>query len=563
MGVPPLILQPTPQDQTANQQMQQRQQMQQQQPQAQMPSNTQDLIAGFGRALVPLGMSLIGGDIARNYRNPMAGFAFAQAGDKIADVLQDRWWKREADAFQKSVGEKFKGNLKQLQAQFVQSTTPVQYKPQDPKELDKYKDAPPGAVDPTTGTVTGIPIYGTPPTDKSGKPTGPPQIVGVIPQGSDASIQRLLQAREAFYNGYHQLSMDYMDTAAKYGNNPYISNSAQTLMQNTTQFMNHIAQGPKEQMDLRRSAAAAASSSAQANLMNKQAAAEPSPEEAQKKRSLENLKLQAETGELGARASEERANAAKATGANQVVFQNPTNVGQVITNFQTTDKKWQMQMTSAVNSAKMSGNQGDLTMAFQAGRELLLPAVTSQLHLTPGQADVQMYDDAIGRPYSNVTRILEKVPNVTEEEAKQAIISTNGDLNKAVTYIKNNDVDTKLNDANLQLQHVQSRLEHTKWLASDSNPRYVQASDEEKARMRKWSQQQISEINKLGQPIQDTIEQLKEQKKAKNKTPKQKARDEAAEAQSGGTQAAEDNFRGIFPDQPPQQQPAGGQGILP
>lgn len=172
---------------------------------------------------------LLGQKAEQTYRSPedlqakrgvsMLGAALIEEGFKdlgspgtgkaVAEYLRNEWHRQEANTFQETVGKRVSGALDQQMNTYklrTKLTTEIGAEGQDPAELRK-------------GYYTEY------------DPEGAPVLTSFLPLDDPMAVnQHLNTAASDLIGGLQNLSMEYMDAAGEYPNNPLIENKAKALM---------------------------------------------------------------------------------------------------------------------------------------------------------------------------------------------------------------------------------------------------------------------------------------------------------------------------------------------
>jgi hypothetical protein len=194
-------------------------------------STRQDLSASFLEA----SFGILGNTFAQDQGNPQAAEPFVKLGANIASTLHDRWYKQEYENFQASTI-----------ASFQQAASGINnHLSQQMSSLDR------GELLQPDGSITKI----------------DPKSEGFL-RTKDTVIRQSTQAIQ-------KISDQFLQDAAKYANNPYISGVAQNLMQSQA---NYIAQatGPTPAQASEGNMAKIEETRAHTRLMNREPAFAPS-----------------------------------------------------------------------------------------------------------------------------------------------------------------------------------------------------------------------------------------------------------------------------------------------
>jgi hypothetical protein len=195
-----------------------------------------DTVQQFGGSLLAGGLGMIGANLSQNTDNPWYAYSMQRFGNELKDMLQQRWWKKQAEIFSDRVAKQYQQNLTAAQEEWNKATSPVRKKITDKEQIEHLKaNAPPGSFDPMTNELIGLQR-----TDADGN-------VSVVAQGSEESFTMLQKANEKFFGTYQQLSTQVLDVASsKFATNPFINNMAAGIVERTAAFVDQVTKGPYE-----------------------------------------------------------------------------------------------------------------------------------------------------------------------------------------------------------------------------------------------------------------------------------------------------------------------------
>ena len=204
----------------------------------------------FGSALMKSGASILAEAVAENLDSPAMGQAIIDLTSATTDMMHERFWKSEFENFQQTYGQQYQVAAQQIMAQHEEA------------EAALGNDF------------------------------------------SDKGIQARNQGMQDLISKVQQLDVQFMQNAAKFGNNPIIGNVANQLMQQRAQWMSSMLGSYKDVLG-----------DAEARLTLQKAQHDTSPEMLELDTQQKQVNIQAKQAQIGesqARSGLLRAQAQKA-----------------------------------------------------------------------------------------------------------------------------------------------------------------------------------------------------------------------------------------------------------
>lgn len=180
----------------------------------------------ISEGFIGMGAAMLGGGLAQQFDNPELAKVGAQQGQEIIKTLRTEWQQKQAENFRQMHGKRFMEQMQSLQNEYDRKT-----------ELHTIET---GQVDPETGEP--LRKMGFMPMDYEGSP----KPGTLIEADSLEAFQHLQQSAEDFYRETGRLSMQFLDTASQYPDNPFINQMASGLVNFMNQQAGYAATGRKE-----------------------------------------------------------------------------------------------------------------------------------------------------------------------------------------------------------------------------------------------------------------------------------------------------------------------------
>ena len=188
----------------------------------------------FGSAMMKSGASILGEFVAENFDSPAMGQAIVDMTAATTDMMHQRFWKSEYENFQQTYGQQYQTAAQQLMAQHQE---------------------------------------------------------GEAALGSDFSetgIQARNQGMQDLMSKVQQLDVQFMQNAAKFGNNPLIGDMSNKLMQQRAQWMSGMLGSYKDVLG-----------DAEAHLTLQKAQYESSPDMLELGKQEKQVNIQAKQAQIG------------------------------------------------------------------------------------------------------------------------------------------------------------------------------------------------------------------------------------------------------------------------
>jgi hypothetical protein len=171
-----------------------------------------------------LGFSLLGSGLAKQFDSPEAGRAAIETGEDIVQTLRNEWHEKQAENFRAIHGKRFMDQMTQLQEDYNRKV-----------EMHAIED-----LNPVTGER--VSVQGFVPVDAQGTP----KLGEFIRADSPEAYMHLNKANEDFYKETGRLSMEFLDTAGQYVDNPIISKMAGGTLEFFQKQAGYAATGRRE-----------------------------------------------------------------------------------------------------------------------------------------------------------------------------------------------------------------------------------------------------------------------------------------------------------------------------
>lgn len=163
---------------------------------------SQNLIRAISQNLLRTGFDILGGGFASEFSNPQLQQSFSQMGMDISNVLQTRWWQKEAENF-------------------------------DSQYFDSYKQAMLGLQDSVGVRANAI---------DSGVVINPDGSTLQIDPTSEEAVREREKIIRDYTMGISRLDVELFDNAKKYASNPIINNMVQGIVTQRAQAIAQMTQ---------------------------------------------------------------------------------------------------------------------------------------------------------------------------------------------------------------------------------------------------------------------------------------------------------------------------------
>lgn len=196
-----------------------------------------ETIQNTGQVLMRGGFALLGLGMAKQSNTPGLAPAIAGIGNGIADVLQQRWWRKEAEFFDEKYTKPYSQTIQMAYQKFAAETSPVTIT----KEIqipDKE-----GKTVTKTVPVTGFPLSRDPKTG---------QVTDVIPGNTEQGISFYSRASQELNSTIANSTIQYLDSTGMpmFKDNPIVAQKAASIHQMYTKWTGQVTGGFKDQMEL-------------------------------------------------------------------------------------------------------------------------------------------------------------------------------------------------------------------------------------------------------------------------------------------------------------------------
>ena len=199
----------------------------------------------LAQTAIPLGAAVFGVGLAKETKSPRVAGAFAAAGQQAANMLQQRWWAREAEVVMQGPGQQYAQNLQKGFGKFKSQSAKIMKMPSStPEEIQDKQRA-----------------YFT--------------------------------ARTDFVNLINSESNSFMEVLAKFPANPILGQASDRILQNYLSWAEQLSGATEEAQEFRRREQEGINQQLDAQKTRKEIAALPTEAEARESRGLLNRQRRA------------------------------------------------------------------------------------------------------------------------------------------------------------------------------------------------------------------------------------------------------------------------------